>query len=274
MPWGESRSAEETLVLPAPSGSAISVRNTNGRTRLLGEERDDVEIRISKVVRADCEERAGRLLDSIKLQNTERGDLLEIEVEIPRKCARHGLVHLELRVPRSMRASLSSTNGKIYVEDLDRPVRARTSNGSVSIAHVTGDIDVTTANAKVACRSTDGHLRAQSSNGKIELTGHRGSVDASTSNGIIRASIEALTKAGVSLSTSNGRITLELPAASDVDVDLQVENGQIRHDLDLADPAGDGDRRVRGRIGKGGTPIRLRTSNGTVSLRRSGRGLR
>ena len=139
---------------------------------------------------------------------------------------------------------------------------------------VHGDIDVTTANAKVACRSTCGHLRARSSNGKIEVGAHEGSVDASTSNGVIKASLDALGEAGVSLTTSNGRIALELPDAPDADVDIHVENGHIRNDLALAldDPdlvgnPNDSVDRVCGRVGRGGTPIRLRTSNGTVSLR-------
>lgn len=268
IPWGEQCTEEEVLVVPAPRGQALSVRNANGKTRVVGEDRDDIEVRVTKSVRADCEDMAAKLLESIKLQNSDASDVLEIEVQIPRKCARHGLAHLELRVPRETRVALSSTNGKICLENLDRPIRARSSNGSVSIVEVNGDIDVTTANAKVACKCTSGHLRARSSNGKIEVGGHEGSVDAATSNGVIKASLDALGDSGVSLTTSNGRIALELPEQPDADVDIRVENGHIRNDLDLEDMNGsDGDGRVRGRVGKGGPPIRLRTSNGTVSVR-------
>ena len=271
IPWGEMRSEEENLVVPAPAGRAISIRNANGKTRVYGEDRDDIEIRVTKSVRADCPDAAAKLLDSIRLQNSASSDVLEMEIQIPRKCSRHGLAHLELHVPRDTKVSLSSTNGKISLEGLDRSVRARSSNGSVSICEVKGDIDVTTANAKVACRCTHGHLRARSSNGKIEVGGHQGSVDASTSNGIIKASLDALSDVGVSLTTSNGRISLELPEQPDADIDIRVENGLIRNDLDLDEQVGETSPgmsgRIRGRIGKGGTPICLRTSNGTVSLR-------
>lgn len=267
IPWTEMRSEEETLVVPAPKARAISIRNANGKTRVVGEDRDDIEIRVVKSVRADCQDAATKLLEAIRVQNATASDILEIEVQIPRRCARHGLAHLELRVPRDTRVALCSTNGKICLEGLDRDVRARSSNGSVSICEVNGDIDVTTANAKVACRCTHGHLRARSSNGKIEVGEHTGSIDASTSNGVIKASVEALGETGVSLTTSNGRIALELPVESDADVDIRVENGLIRNDRTLEDQTGDATGRVRGRIGKGGAPIRLRTSNGTVSLR-------
>jgi len=267
IPWGEMCSDEETLVVPAPAGRAISIRNANGKTRVVGEDREDIEIRVVKSVRADCPDSAAKLFESIRLQNSESVDSLEIEVQIPRKCSRHGIAHLELRVPRDTTVELSSTNGKICLEGLDRPVRARSSNGSVSIFEVNGDIDVTTANAKVACRGTHGHLRARSSNGKIELGGHHGSVDASTSNGVIKASIDSLGEVGVTLTTSNGRIALELPDHPDADIDIHVDNGLIRNDLELEDQSSDSAGTVRGRVGKGGPPIRLRTSNGTVSLR-------
>jgi hypothetical protein len=267
MPWGEPRSVEEVMHVPSPAGRTISIRNANGKTRVIGENRDDIEIRITKSVRSDSPDVAARLLESITLQNSATTEVLEIEVQIPRKCSLHGIAHLDIRVPRDTQVALDSTNGKICLEGLDRPVSARSSNGSVSIREVNGDIDVTTANAKVACRCTHGHLRARSSNGKIEVGGHNGSLDASTSNGVIKASLDILGAVGVSLKTSNGRIALELPDHPNADIDIAVENGIIRNDLALEDETGDSTGRIRGRIGKGGTPIRLRTSNGTVSLR-------
>ncbi len=267
MQWGERATHEEKLVIPSPPGRAIKIHNANGKTRVIGEDRDDIEIRIHKSVRADCPDLAAKLLDSIHLQNSKSADVLEIEVQIPRRCSRHAVAHVELCVPRDTTVASSSTNGKICLEGLERPIHARSNNGSISIDDVHGDIDVTTANAKVTCKCTHGHLRARSSNGKIEVDSHQGSIDASTSNGVIRASLDELGKNGVSLTTSNGRIVLDLPEEPDADVDIRVENGHIRNDLDLTDQTSDADGRVRGRLGSGGTPIRLRTSNGTVSLR-------
>ena len=267
MPWHESTMREESIVLPAPSGNAISIHNANGRTSVIGEDRDDIEVRIAKKVSADCPDSAEKLLDSIRLESTKAGEILEIEVRIPRRCSRRAVAHVELRVPRATRIASTSTNGKIRLEGLERSIRARSSNGAILICEVNGDIDVTTANARVKCRCTRGKLHARSSNGKIEVGGHTGSIDASTSNGIIRATLEALGAEGISLATSNGRIVLELPDKANADVDMRVENGQIRNDIDLEDPSSPSDGRIKGRIGHGGTPIRLRTSNGTIALR-------
>lgn len=267
MPWHESASRDETICIPAPSGGAISIHNANGKIRVVGEDRTDIEICVHKSVSADCPEIAEKLLDSIQLQNGKSGEILELEIQIPRKCSRRAVAHLELRVPRATKVASSSTNGKISLEGLERSIRARSSNGSIVICEVNGDIDVTTANAKVACRCTRGRLHARSSNGKIEVGGHTGSIDASTSNGVIKATVDALGDDGIVLSTSNGRIVLEIPDDSNADIDMKVENGHIRNDIELEESESHADGRVLGRIGKGGTPIRLRTSNGTISLR-------
>jgi len=82
-----------------------------------------------------------------------------------------------------------------------------------------------------------------------------------------RADLEELGREGVALATSNGRIVLHLPESVDADVDIRVDNGVIRNDRELCKATGERTGRLRGRLGSGGTPIRLRTSNGSVSLR-------
>ena len=69
------------------------------------------------------------------------------------------------------------------------------------------------------------------------------------------------------LAASNGRIVLVLPESVDADVDIRVDNGVIRNDRELCKCTSDRSDRLRGRIGSGGIPIRLRTSNGSISLR-------
>ena len=121
--------------------------------------------------------------------------------------------------------------------------------------------------AKFCCAGSRGRVFARSSNRKIEIEDHQGSVDAMTSNGLIQASLDELGKEGVVLCTSNGRIALELPSESNADVDLRVDNGVIRNQLQLHKASKESSGRILGRLGKGGAPIRLRTSNGSISLR-------
>lgn len=269
IPWSESAHAEMEMCLAMPSGRRMDVHNANGKIRIVGEDRDDIYVKARKHARAECTEAAGDLLDSIGIEHEVDGGVLDLEVVVPRRWNRHGSADLELRVPRNLEIHAQTSNGKLCVQGLRCAFQAQSSNGSVRVDDVIGDVDITTANAKVVCDCTVGRLVARSSNGKIHVGDHRGALDASTSNGLIHAHLHELASEGVSLATSNGRIVLELPSHPDAEVDVRVDNGVIRSDFDLGGTSGDGGHngRVRGRLGRGGATIRLRTSNGTISLR-------
>jgi hypothetical protein len=267
IPWSEHAEGVEELRFPAPRHALLRVHNPNGRTRVIGEDRSDIEVLVSKTARAESSEAASRLLEQIRLTHDEADDMLELEVEIPRRWNRRGCANVEIRVPRKVAIELDSINGRIEICGLHARVRARSSNGSAAIRNVVGNVEVTTSNAKVCCSCNCGKLTARSSNGKIEIDEHRGSIDASTSNGLIRASIEELGRRGVQLATSNGRIVLELPEQVDADVDIRIDNGIIRSDRDLVPSNKESAGRLAGRLGEGGAPIKLRTSNGSISLR-------
>ena len=176
-------------------------------------------------------------------------------------------MNLELRVPRGLSTEIVASNGRLVIESLRGSVRARSSNGSVDITDVVGDVEVATSNAKVCSSCTCGRLVVRSSNGKIELDEHSGSVDASTSNGLIRCEIEEMGEEGVQLATSNGRIVLELPDELDAELDVRVDNGTIRNELRLCKATRERSGQLRGRLGRGGAVIKLRTSNGSVCLK-------
>lgn len=268
IPWRESLSDEETFTLPRPTGTNLLIHNANGRTRVIGEDRDDVEVFVHKHARAESTEAAREVLDRIEVLTSEVGGKLELEVEAPSRWNRHGSAHLIVRTPRDIEVAVTASNGRVCLEGLRAGASARSSNGPVSITDVVGDVEVFTSNAKVACSCTCGQLKVRSSNSKIDLEDHRGSIDAATSNGVIHAVLTEVGESGVMLATSNGRIALELPEEVDADVDIRVENGAIRNTLEIETHAGDArEGRLRGRLGSGGAAIRLRTSNGTVSLR-------
>jgi hypothetical protein len=267
IPWSETAEGEQELHFRPPPGGLLRLHNANGRTRVVGEDRTDIEVHVAKKARAESQQAADRLLDRIGLSSDEVGDALELEIETPRRWNRRGSANLEVRVPRETNVELTAVNGRVEVVGVRGRVKARSSNGSACMTDIVGNIEVATSNARVCCTCTRGRLVARSSNGKIEVDDHRGSIDASTSNGLIRASLQKVGKQGVALATSNGRIVLELPEEVDADVDVRVDNGIIRNDRSLrrTDRASDG--RLSGQLGSGGALIKLRTSNGSVSLR-------
>jgi hypothetical protein len=266
IPWAERAETRETQQLAAPKGHVFRVHNSNGVTKIAGEDRADIEVTAHKTARAESSEAAGRLLEEIRLVFHDTGDRLDLEVEVPRKWNRRGTANLCIKIPREMEVWVAAVNGRVDVEGIRGLVHARSTNGSAKVSDVIGDVEIGTTNAKVSCSCICGKLVARSSNGKIEIDQHRGSVDASTSNGLIRASLDDLGSEGILLATSNGRIVLDLPEHVDADVDIRVDNGVIRNDRELCHKGRETNGRVAGRLGLGGKLIKLRTSNGSISV--------
>lgn len=267
IPWSERAESTDEIVFQPANGAGLRLYNPRGRTRVCGEDRSDIRVRVHKRARAESQDAADQLLDEIQLLSHETSNAVELEVDVPKRWNRRGHAHLEIFVPRGTHVEVQAINGRIDIEGIHASVNARSSNGSASLVDVVGNVEVTTSNAKVSCRCTCGRLTVRSSNGKIVLDEHRGSIDASTSNGLITASLDEVGHDGIQLATSNGRIALKLPEAVNADVDIRVDNGVIRNDCPrfLCERKTDG--RVRGQLGTGGAPIRLRTSNGSISLR-------
>lgn len=266
IPWSERVERIESLALPAPRAGVLRLDNANGMTRVFGEDRADVAIAMQKIARAESASAAERMANEIRLARRDGDFGTELEVEVPRRWNRRGHANLELRVPRGTRVEVVAANGKVCISGLASGVRVRSSNVAVRVEDVAGDVEIHASNARLLCAGVRGRLLARTSNGKIEIERHRGALDASSSNGLIHAALEVL-DGPVVLSTSNGQVALELPDAVDADVDLRVDNGVIRNQRSLCHCTRSSGSRLTGQLGRGGTPIKLRTSNGSISLR-------
>jgi hypothetical protein len=266
LPWRERAESESTLSFPAPK-AGVRIENENGRTQVIGEDRADVAVVVRRSARGESEEAAEKLLKGIRVTSQDIAGELVLEVDVPGRFLLRGRADLELRVPRDTKVAVSSANGRVCLTGLRAAVRAHSSNGPVRVSDVIGDVEVHTSNARVHTECTSGHLVARCSNGKIDCSEHNGSVDAATSNGTISCELESVKGAGVVLATSNGRITLELPEQVDGDVDIRVDAGVIRTEREMPCERQEKAGRLKCTLGRGGVPIRLRASNGSISLR-------
>jgi len=70
----------------------------------------------------------------------------------------------------------------------------------------------------------------------------------------------------VHLETTNGRIELAVPRNFGAEVDASTTNGSIKTDLPVLTTE-TGRNSLRGKINGGGTRVRLRTTNGGISIR-------
>jgi hypothetical protein len=132
-------------------------------------------------------------------------------------------------------------------------------------------VDATTVNGGVTVTEASGDVKAETVNGDIRASTMGGALALSTVNGSIRARAASLAKdAPIRLETVNGSVSAELPSPLDADVQLSTVNGRITTDFPVALSGRASTRELRGTVGSGGLPVRLKTVNGAVELKTAG----
>jgi hypothetical protein len=131
-------------------------------------------------------------------------------------------------------------------------------------------LDVETTNGGITVERVTGEMRLRASNGGVTLRGVGGDVHARTSNGGMRVVLEGdrWQGEGLNAETSNGGVTLDVPRGYSASLETGTVNGSMNFDIPVT-VQGRLNRRIRTDLGRGGAPIRIVTTNGSVTVRGS-----
>ncbi len=221
-----------TRSYPISASGTLVITNTNGRVDVRAADTPTIEVTVERVIRAGNETTANEQLKAFEIKE-------EISAD---------------------RVSLDSSS---------RGLQISVSRNAHYTVKVPAGVAVTieTSNADVEVHGLAGAFSASASNGRIRGYDLTGGARASTSNGVIELTMAGLAEPGVTAETTNGQVTITLPRDSNADVSARVTNGAISHDnLDLQ-VIESSRRRLDGRLGSGGVPVRIETTNGAVRLR-------
>ncbi len=224
---------ERTLDLKA--GGELSLENVNGSIVVKTWDRDQVAMTATKKVKTSSNGQAK--LDAVKIEIDESPGRITIRTVNPKKkwfgSSNKVRVSYQLRVPARVDLNINDTNGKIQVEDVTGEVRAETTNGKVVLERIRGSFNAETTNGKII----------------VELLEHRG--------GRLRCA------------TTNGSIRVHLPSDIEADLDARTTNGSVSSDLPITIMGSAGRRKISGSINGGGVEVKLRTTNGSITIEKS-----
>lgn len=258
--WATETSTE---TLPASGLSAMRVSTTNGKVVVNGSaEAQTILISAVKAARAGAPGRSREALSDIRVIVEREDGVLKVHSEHPqsspsgcsfvllpwrigRSAGSEYRVDYEVALPASFVAEVHSTNGAIAVNGL-RGATVSTTNGHVTVA-----------NAEV--------VDARTTNGGITVDGASGPVNLSTTNGSIRARVVGAVRE-TAISTTNGGIRLAVPGEANAELDIATRNGRITVEgLDVRNPRATRNN-LHGILGVGGSTVKLRTVNGSVTV--------
>lgn len=209
----------------------------NGGVEIVGWDRDSIAVTARIQVSARTQADAEAIARDIKIEAS-GASVRAIGGRGPLGGGRnqHWSVCFVVMVPRRTDLTLSTQNGPLSVEEVAGRMDLSTQNGPLSLSGVSGDV----------------HARAQNGPLSIELMGARwegSGLDAETQNGPAVLRIPENYNARVEFGTVNGPMDVGFPMTVTL-------SGRIRH-------------RINTTLGSGGPPIRVVTTNGPMTVRRS-----
>jgi hypothetical protein len=213
--------------VPLAAGGALHLENVNGSIDVRAWDRAEVQIYAVK--------RAGRSNDDLALVNIDVESTLGRVSIVTRYPSDQGVdvsVDYRIRVPRRvMLENITTVNGVIHVTDVD---------GGGQLHTVNGDVEVLDCAGGFSARTTNGNIHEE-----LRLLNAKAQVD---------------------LESMNGTILVALPANAGADIDAQSLNGDFRTERPVTMNGAFSHGSFRGKLGAGGSPLRIRTVNGAIQL--------
>ncbi|MGH7681168.1 MAG: DUF4097 family beta strand repeat-containing protein [Candidatus Eiseniibacteriota bacterium] len=257
-------------VFPLEPGGEFRINSQNGRIVVEAWDRPEVRIQITREVRASDDERAAQLMKDLSADVTVSKTSISIESKYPKRSESVGIwdvlgqkvtalnIHYYVQVPAKTRVVLVTSNGEIRVRGIAGQVLGETMNGDVEVS------------------STTGHVEVSTTNGDIRLAGITGSARAGTTNGGINVEIRKLDVGdNVTLQTTNGNVSASLPSNLKATIEAVTTNGAVSIGYAIVRVGGSTSRAVVGTIGGGDGPaVKLRTTNGNVTVKKAGESTR
>jgi DUF4097 and DUF4098 domain-containing protein YvlB len=196
----------------------------------------------------------------LQVEATQSGDRISVEVKRPH---RQGGIHfgpspsakLIVPLPAASDVNAHSGDGSIDVERLTGRIELRSGDGSIRARELAGDVTVNTGDGSIAIDGKLAAVRARSGDGSVT----------------IHAAPGTSPSADWDISTGDGSVTLEIPDGFDGELDAHTGDGGVHvEDVTVSNVTGEIRRNsIRGRLGSGGHEVRVRTGDGSITVRRS-----
>jgi DUF4097 and DUF4098 domain-containing protein YvlB len=183
---------------------------------------------------------------------------------------------VEIFAPYKTSLRLDAHNGAITVSDIAAQVDARSHNGAVRVERIQGGVDASSHNGLIRMTSVTGSAVFEAHNGQVTLTGLQGDVRGTSHNGGVTVELAGKSSASrsVDLESYNGGVNLGIPSGFALRVHTDTNHGGVSSDFPTTvRSSGGGMHRIDDglrdfEIGSGGIPVRIRTNNGGIRLKR------
>lgn len=273
-PQSTTRLWEKTLSIDPTKPVYLSFKDVDGDLALTASTEKTVEIRTRIESLSMDQKLSKRLLEETKIDVSQRGNNIDINILYPRLRAfffplrdyRRLKVSSEIAVPPQTNLTIRLVDGEANIKGKFQEVNLTTVDGSAWLEEIEGKLNLKTVDGRITVRQGKGQVEAHSVDGDILLRGKFEPLRVETTDGDISVELEPGTPINnpCSLSTVDGDIELFLPEEISADLLLETGDGSVRCDVALIFTETAGKRKLSGRLNQGGSLISLRTVDGLI----------
>jgi DUF4097 and DUF4098 domain-containing protein YvlB len=233
----------------------VTLTTFDGSIEIRPWDRTDVEVVIEKRGRDKND------VAAIDVKVEQHGNRIEVSVVQPK--GNHGFGMVFHNRSAKLIVSVPATSDIV----------AKSGDGSIDIERIVGHPQLRSGDGSIRGRMLGGDVEANTGDGSIKLDGKLTGLRVRTGDGSVTIHADAGSAAGADwdIVSGDGSVTLEVPDGFDAELDAHTGDGSIRmRDVTLSNVTGNiGKNSVRGRLGDGGHAVRVRTGDGSITVKRS-----
>jgi hypothetical protein len=219
-------------------------------------------------------------LDSIEIRSDQDGRRVVVEARRPERgggAVRFGLrqassARLLASVPRETNLLARSGDGSITIERVRGRLELRTGDGSIRGDDLAGDVTAHTGDGSVKLSGLDGSVDVDTGDGGVAVEGRLHAARVRTGDGSVRVRLrqDSVMSDDWVITTGDGAVVVEIPEGFAAELDAHTGDGAVRADdaIGLVLSEATNRRSARGTIGGGGRTLRVRSGDGSITLRR------
>jgi len=214
-------------------------------------------------------------LEDIEVQTQQDGNQVTVRVISHRTGSFLNVsrsARLIVSLPASANIMAKSGDGSIDLSRVSGRLNLRTGDGSIRGSDLGGDVKASSGDGSIRLEGVNGSLDIDTGDGNVAISGRLTAVRARTGDGSvsIHADEGSAATANWDVTTGDGGVTLELPPKFDAELDAHTGDGRIRvEDLERSETTNrTSNKTMRTRLGAGGGSVRVRTGDGSITVRR------
>ncbi|MBN2130771.1 MAG: DUF4097 family beta strand repeat protein, partial [Sedimentisphaerales bacterium] len=199
--------------------ASLDVDTTFGSITVTGADVDGIAVTAEIIGRAPSEEEAQELAEQTQIKIEPVGNTLRVRADKPEtRNNRSVSVSYTITTPKPMSVTCRSSYGAVRVTGTAAAADVKTSNGSINIEAVRGEVKADTSYGTITCTDAVGQQVAlRSNNGSITARRIEGSTGIESSYGSVTC--DGFSGPELRIKTGNGRITVSGAKCGTCDID-------------------------------------------------------